>query len=135
MYPPLTPALGPGLAFLSLIFLGGGIVLQFLVVLSGAIEKSPENQIYFLQSSTNGIPNARNPSRWTFFSICGVDANNRNTNCGAVVTALPFDPPSGDDFNTTIGIPAGFLGTRRYLYLSRFMFVLYLFALFCAAFA
>src|SRR5215469_17784715 len=113
MYPPLTPALGPGLAFLSLIFLGGGIVLQFLVVLSGAIETSPENQIYLLQSSTNGIPNARNPTRWTFFSLCGVDTNNRNTDCGAIVPALPFDPPNPKDFNTTIGIPPRFLGTKR----------------------
>ena len=135
MYLSLIPPSGPLFAFLSIIFLAGGIVLQFLVILSGAVEKSPENQIYFLQSSTNGIPNARNPSRWTFFSICGVDNHNHNTNCGAVVTALPFDPPNGDDFNTTIGIPPGFLDTKRYLYLSRFMFVLYLFALFCAVFA
>jgi hypothetical protein len=134
MYPPLTPS-GPLLGFLLIIFLSAGILLQFLVILSGAIEKSPENQIYFLQSSTDGIPNARNPSRWTFFSMCGVDANNHNTNCGAVVTALPFDPPNGDDFNTTVGIPPGFLGTKRYLYLSRFMFVLFLFSLFCAVFA
>ena len=111
------------------------MLLQFLVILSGATEGNPENQIYFLQSTTNGIPGARNPSRWTFFSICGVDANDRNTNCGAVVPALPFDPPNRHDFNTTIGVPSAFIGTKHYFLLSRFAFVFYLIAVVFAAIA
>jgi len=123
----------PILGLISLILLAGGIVLQFLVILSGAVSGSPENQIYFLQSSTNGIPNARNPSRWTFFSITGVDGNGHNTNYGRVVPALPFDPPR--NFGTQTGIPSQFIGTHYYYYLSRFMFAFYLVALFFAVVA
>jgi hypothetical protein len=102
---------GPILGLISLILVAGGIVLQFLVILSGAISGSPESQIYFLQTSTNGIsPQPRNPSRWTFFSVCGVDANGHNTDCGAIVPALPFDPPHRDNFGTSTGVPAAFLG-------------------------
>jgi hypothetical protein len=86
-------------------------VLQFLVILSGAVGGSPENQIYFLQAATTGIsPQPRDPSRWTFFSICGVDSNGHNTNCGAIVPALPFDPPRRNNFDTTAGVPDAFIG-------------------------
>jgi len=123
----------PILGLISLILLAGGIVLQFLVILSGAVSGSPENQIYFLQASTNGIsPQPRNPSRWTFFAICGVDSNGHNSNCGSVVPALPFDPPARSNFGTTNGVPAQFIGTHSYFYLSRFMFAFYLIALFFA---
>jgi hypothetical protein len=122
----------PLISLISLILLAGGILLQFLVILSGTTTANPENQIYFLEASTNGIPNARNPSRWTFFSICGVGSNGRNTNCGSIVPALPFDPPHRDNFATTTGVPDGFIGQKRYFYLSRFMFAFYLVALFFA---
>jgi len=128
----------PILGLISLILLAGGILLQFLVILSGTTESNPENQIWFLQSTTNGIsPQPRNPSRWTFFAICGVNSNGRNTNCGSPVPALPFDPPHRDDFGTTNGVPSGFIGTHKYYYLSRFMFAFYIIALFfsvCALF-
>ncbi|KAI9655719.1 MAG: hypothetical protein M1821_005154 [Bathelium mastoideum] len=120
----------PMIGLASLLLLAGGILLQFLVILSGTTQANPENQIYFLQTSTNGIPGARNPSRWTFFSICGVDVNGRNTNCGSRVPALPFSPPNTRDFGTTVGVPPEFLGTHHYYYLSRFMFAFYLIALF-----
>ncbi|CBX95038.1 hypothetical protein LEMA_P114530.1 [Plenodomus lingam JN3] len=124
----------PLLAFGSLILLAGGIVLQFFIILSGAVNSSPMNLFYFLQASTNNIPDARNPSRWTFFSICGADpSTGHNANCGAVVPALPFDPPR--NFGTTDGIPEQFIGNRTYFYLSRFMFAFYLIALFFAAVA
>jgi len=123
----------PILGLVSLILLAGGIVLQFLVILSGAIAGNPESQIYFLQASTNGIsPQPRNPSRWTFFSVCGVDSHGRNTDCGSVIPALPFDPPHRDNFGTTNGVPAAFIGTHRFYYLSRFMFAFYIVALFFA---
>jgi len=121
----------PILGLISLILLAAGILFQFFVILSGAVNKNPETQIYFLQASTNGIPQARNPSRWTFFSICGVE-NGRNANCGAIVPALPFDPPRGSNFGTTTGVPGSFVGTRHYYYLSRFMFAFYLIGLFFA---
>lgn len=84
--------------------------MQFLVILSGGVHGDPENQIWFLQASTDGVANSpRDPSRWTFWSICGVDSNTgRNTNCGAPVPALPFDPPR--NFGTKQGLPEKFNG-------------------------
>jgi hypothetical protein len=83
-------------------------VLQFFTILSGAVHSSPINQFYFLETSTAGIPNARNPSRWTFFAICGVDGSGHNSNCGRVVPALPFDPPR--NFGTDVNVPQQFIG-------------------------
>ncbi|KAF1934346.1 cortical patch protein [Didymella exigua CBS 183.55] len=122
----------PVLALAALLLVAGGIVMQFFTILSGAVNSAPVNQFYFLQAGTSGIPNARNPSRWTFFAICGSDpASGHNANCGAVVPALPFDPPR--NFGTTENVPEQFVGTHVYFYLSRFMFVFYLIALFFAA--
>ncbi|KAF4309839.1 cortical patch protein [Botryosphaeria dothidea] len=124
----------PILSLAALVLLAGGIVLQFLVVLSGGVSGSPENQIWFLQASTDGVsPGTRNPSRWTFWAVCGRDSNGNNADCGAVVPALPFDPPR--NFGTTTGVPDDFVGTRHYFYLSRFMFAFYLIAVFFAAIA
>lgn len=52
--------------------------------------------------------------------------------CGAVHPAFPLDPPSGRNFNTTTNIPVQFIGTRKYFYLTRFMFAFVLIALFFA---
>ncbi|KAF2805249.1 SUR7-domain-containing protein [Mytilinidion resinicola] len=128
----MAPASRPILGLVSLIILAGGILFQFLVILSGGVNGSPENQIYFLQASNiANIAGARNPSRWTFFAVCGVDAKGHNANCGKPVPALPFDPPR--NFGTTTNVPAQFLGTHKFYYLSRFMFAFYLIALFFAA--
>ena len=106
--------------------------MQIFTILSGAINSAPLNNFYFLQAATNGIPNARNPSRWTFFAICGRDpSSGNNANCGSPVPALPFDPPR--NFGTTESVPEQFIGTNMYFYLSRFMFAFYLIALFFAA--
>lgn len=121
------------IGLVSLIILAGGILLQFLTILSGGNNSNPLNQFYFLEASTNGIPNARNPSRWTFFAICGVGANGHNENCGSTVPALPFDPPR--NFGTTENVPEQFIGTKQYYYMSRFMFAFYLIALFFAVVA
>jgi hypothetical protein len=123
------------LSLISLIILAGGILLQFLTILSGGVNSSPENQFYFLEASDIGnIPGARNPSRWTFFAICGVDrATGHNANCGDPVPALPFDPPK--NFGTRENVPEDFIGTNHYFYLSRFMFAFYLIALFFSCIA
>jgi len=127
----MAPAARPILGFVSLIILAGGILFQFFVILSGAVNGSPENQIYFLQASgLQRITGARNPSRWAFFAICGVNSAGHNANCGSVVPALPFDPPR--NFGTTMNIPEQFIGTHKFYYLSRFMFAFYLIALFFA---
>lgn len=124
----------PVLAILSLILVAGGVLLQFFTVLTGAVNSAPLDRFYFLEASTNGIPNARNPSRWTFFAICGEDpSSGHNANCGSPVPALPFDPPR--NFGTQQNVPDQFIGTHRYFFLSRFMFAFYLIALFFAAVA
>lgn len=130
----LTHRAGPLLALASLILVAAGILFQFLTILTGGVNSSPLDKFYFLQASTSGIPNARNPSRWTFFAICGENpSTGRNSNCGAPVPALPFDPPR--NFGTEQNVPEQFLGTHKYFYLSRFMFAFYLIALFFAAVA
>ena len=125
----------PILNLAAIVLLAGGIVLQFLTILSGAVQSSPVNLVYFLQASTDGVsggrPDLPNPIRWTFFALCGVDGN-RNANCYPVRPALPFDPPN--NFRTDQGLPDGFDGNKFYL-LSRFMFAFYLIALFFAVIA
>lgn len=123
---------GPALGLVALALLAGGVVLQFFVILSGTRAGLPTNLVYFLQTTTNGISGARNPARWTYFAICGADGTH-NTDCGAVVPALPFDPAR--NFGTDTGIPSQFLGTHKFYYLSRFAWVFYLVALFFAVVA
>jgi hypothetical protein len=92
----------------SLIILAGGVLLQLLTILSGGVNSSPINKFYFLEAGDIGsIPGARNPSRWTFFAICGAE-NGLNANCGKPVPALPFDPPR--NFGTTQNVPEQFIG-------------------------
>ena len=107
---PINSSPGPILATISLIVLAGGILLQFLTILSGAITSAPINQFYFLEASGIGsIPGARDPSRWTFFAICGADQESgHNISCGSPVPALPFDPPR--NFGTETNVPEGFIG-------------------------
>jgi hypothetical protein len=130
----MVAAAKPILALAALLLLAGGIVMQFFTILSGGVRSPPLNKFYFLEAATNGIPNARNPSRWAFFAICGSDpATGLNADCGASVPALPFDPPR--NFGTTENVPEQFIGTHQYFYLSRFMFVFYLIALLFAVIA
>jgi hypothetical protein len=124
----------PFLALISLLLLAAAIVLEFFVILSGGVNSSPEDKVYFLQADTQGIPNARSPSRWTYWAICGADDfGGRNTNCGSAVPALPFSPTHPSNFDTTSGIPPQFIGTKHYYYLSRFAWVFYLIALLFSA--
>ncbi|KAF2440571.1 SUR7-domain-containing protein [Karstenula rhodostoma CBS 690.94] len=120
----------PILGLVALFLLAGGLLLHWFLVLSGGVNSSPENQFYFLEASTKGIANARNPSRWTFWAICGVDGSDHNANCGSPVPALPFDPPR--NFGTQNNIPESFIGTHINYYLSRVMFAGYLVAFFFA---
>lgn len=123
----------PILGLAAILLLAGGIVLQFFVILSGAVHSTPTNLVYFLQASTDGVSGGRgdlpNPVRWTYFALCG-NTNGHNGNCYGVRAALPFDPPS--NFNTDNGVADAFVGTNKFYYLSRFMFAFYLIALFFA---
>jgi len=114
----------PILGSIALFLLAGGLLLHWFLVLSGGLNSTPENPFSFLQASTSGISNARNPSRWTFWAICGADNSGNNANCGSPVPALPFDPPR--NFGTQEKVPESFLGTHKFYYLSRFMFAFYL---------
>ncbi|EMC98254.1 hypothetical protein BAUCODRAFT_155457 [Baudoinia panamericana UAMH 10762] len=126
----------PILGLVALILLAGGIVLEFLVILSGSPAGTPENQVFFLQSTTNGITggntNVHNPTRWTWLAVCG-EQNGLNYQCGHATAALPFDPPR--NFGTTTGIPTQFIGTRKFYYLSRFAWALYIVSVFFAVVA
>lgn len=119
----------PIFGILSLILLAGAVLLQFFLILAGTTNTTPINHVYFLETTTNGIPGARNPSRWMLLYICGADGS-RNANCGSPVPALPFDPPRNNNFGTEEGIPDAFIGTNRYFYLSRFAFAFFLISLF-----
>lgn len=109
--------------------------MQFLIVLSG-LNHSPLNQVYFLQADTsaitNGGANYRNPARWTYLDICGVQ-NGLNSDCTSTRAAQSFDVPK--NFGTTDGVPAQFVSTNYYYYLSRFAWAFYIIALFFAVVA
>lgn len=121
----------PVLGLVAIILLAGGITMQFFIILSG-LSPRPENEIFFLQADTTGIPGAPNPARWTYLKICGISGGN-NANCGSAAADRPFDPPR--NFHTHTGIPAGFIGTHHFYYLSRFAWAFYLIALFFAVVA
>jgi len=123
----------PIFGLLSLVFVAGAILLHFFVLLAGAVGSVPENDIYFLQADTSGIPGAPAMSRWTFWNALGVDGSGNNI-LGSVSPAYPFDPPrnfanSDGSFQMT-NVPAGFNNTTYFYYMTRFMFAFNLIALF-----
>ena len=122
--------LGSILRAIALLCVCAGIVLQFLVMLSGSSAGGPVNRVYFLQTTTDYIPTLRNPARWTFLAMCGSTNSTRsvNINCGETAAAPPFDPPM--NFATSQGVPFQFLETSRFYWLSKAMFGLYLVATF-----
>ncbi|GAB7351907.1 hypothetical protein MBLNU459_g2449t1 [Dothideomycetes sp. NU459] len=122
----------PILGLVSLAIVAAGVLFQFFIILSGIANVTPFNKTYFLQVDTSNTDATRNPTRWTYFKICGV-VNGLNGNCGASVPALPFSPAR--NFGGTDGLPAAFIGTHRYFYLSRFFWVFFLIALFFAVIA
>lgn len=125
----ILPDTDPLISLVSLLLVAGGIVLQFFVILSGGNNSTPLNHVYFLEATTNGIPNARNPSRWTYWAICAVSSDGLNTDCGQPVPALPFSPTHRTNFATSQGVPDAFVDSHKYYYLSRFAWVFYLLAL------
>jgi SUR7/PalI family len=138
LQPPLTASTGPTFALLSLLLIAGAIVLIFLTLLAGAVNSSATNQIYFLQADTSGIPDAPPTSRWTFWNYCSSDSSSAVGLCDGVHPAYPLDPPSDRTFGTTEGVPPQFIGTRKFFYLTRFMFAFVLIGIFftvCAFFS
>ncbi|KAJ6092546.1 hypothetical protein N7486_007835 [Penicillium sp. IBT 16267x] len=119
------------LGFLGLFFMASSILLIFLTLLGGANNSTPLNEIYFLQADTSNIPGAPTISRWTFWTVCSVNANGRSV-CGSSHPDFPFDPPRSNNFNTTVNVPHQFIGTRHYYLTSRFMFPFIIIGLFFA---
>lgn len=62
--------IGVGSALPSLILIAGTIVILFLLILAGAYDKRPLNEIFFLQADTKGIPNApQGICHWTLYNV------------------------------------------------------------------
>lgn len=110
-----------------------GIALQFLVILSGSSAGAPTDLVYMLQTTTNGIPTFRNPTRWTFLALCSSDGGPRNTDCGKTGAAAPFNPPQ--NFATAMYVPYQFIMTSRFYNLSRAMFGMWIVGTFFAVFS
>jgi len=120
----------PGLAWASIILTAGAIVLLFLVILGGTVNRDPLNQIYFLKADTSNVPGAPKTAQWTLWNVCDPVGTGRNYFCSGTKPAYPFDPPG--NFKTTQNIDPAFIGTTKYYYQSRFMFAFYLISLICA---
>lgn len=111
--------------------------MTFFILLAGAIDSKPVNKFYFLSVDTSSISGAAATSRWTFWNICSVTSAGLS-NCGKVHPAFPFDPPAKSNFGTSDGVPDAFLHTKKFYYLTRFMFafcLIYLFFAVCSFFA
>ncbi|KAI6708612.1 hypothetical protein JHW43_008871 [Diplocarpon mali] len=112
---------------LSLILIGGALVLMFFVVLSGVKDTTPLNKSYFLRADTSSFPGSgRAESYWTFWKMCASPGGS----CGATVPAMPLGYAwvGGSD-----GVPSVLTGGKGknttsdyYYYLWRFGWVFYL---------
>ncbi|KAH9211847.1 SUR7/PalI family-domain-containing protein [Leptodontidium sp. 2 PMI_412] len=123
------------LGIVSLVLIGGALVMMFFVVLSGVKDTTPLNKTWFLRADTSSFPGAgRAESYWTFWRICATGGGQ----CGSTVPALPFGYAwvGGSE-----GVPNGLTGPRGkgttsnyYYYLWRFGWVFYLMSLVLTSF-
>jgi hypothetical protein len=88
---------------LSWVFLAGALVMMFFVILSGVVDVTPLNKIYFLQADTSSIKGAKSLTQWTYFYICGEG----NHNCDSATAALPFGYAW---INGSSGVPSDLVG-------------------------
>lgn len=102
----IFPLLGLPLAIVSLVLLAGGLVMLFLIILAGARNASPLNQIWFLEADTHAIPGAPALSHWTLYNACPVDGDGLN-NCGPASAAYPFQPQT--NFGSDKNVPTPFI--------------------------
>ena len=93
---------------MSLIVTGGAVLFLFFIMLSGGVNHTPLNQVYFLKADTSKIPGAPQTAQWTFWNVCDSVGTGLNVNCTPVKPAHPFDPPR--NFGTTKNIDPGFIG-------------------------
>lgn len=90
-------------------FMAGAILLIFLTLLGGVTNSNPLNIIWFVQARTDNIPGAPAVSRWTFWSLCSVEDDGKSY-CPNTHVEHPIDPPSHQNFDTTINVPKDFIG-------------------------
>ncbi|CAF9929999.1 MAG: hypothetical protein GOMPHAMPRED_005537 [Gomphillus americanus] len=109
----------PIFAILSLIFVAGAVLLEFFVILAGAINGNPINQVYFLEVDRSSAQDGSQLTHWTYWNSCQAAGGGLDTLCG-VSPAYPFDPQN--NFGGSQGIPAAFMGTNKFYYESRIMF-------------
>lgn len=117
------------LAIVSLILTAGAVLLLFLVILGGTRDRTPLDDIYFLRADTSAIRGAPKLARWTFWNVCETGPNGRNQ-CSGTSAAYPFDPAR--NFGTNEAMPSQFVGTKRYYYMTRFLFAFFIIGLFFA---
>lgn len=121
----------PVLSCLSLLFLAGTIVLLVLLIIAGTQDRNPLDRIFWLEADTSGIPNAPDGiAHWTLYNYCD-ERNGLNHNCRSNKAAYPFDPVR--NFRTEENVPRDFINnSKRYFYLSRFLYAFYIISLFFA---
>lgn len=121
-----------GLSLLSMIFLGGSIVMMFFVILSGVAHTSPLSNTYFLSADTSGITGARDVTQWTYFYHCGAG----NLDCGKAAPAPAFGSAwSANPSNAPsalIGSSGGNTTSHYYYLMWRFGWVFWIMSLFFA---
>lgn len=109
---------------LNIVLLAGTCLLLLLVILSGASDHFPLNDLYWIKADTSSIDGAYDSSSWTFWGVCQ-SSNFSNCHQGP---AYPISPK--DNFGTTNNVPTDFVDNRdTYYYLSRFSFAFALVAI------
>ncbi|VEU21687.1 DEKNAAC102368 [Brettanomyces naardenensis] len=121
---------------ISLILLLGSFLTLLLTLITGGTEDSALGKFYWLQTDCSKYPGSpiQGQCRWTYYHLCGVASNGKNTNCVKSKPAYPFSPR--DNFSSRDKIPASFLNDRnKYFFMSRIGWafaIIGLFFLFCA---
>ncbi|CAI5760178.1 unnamed protein product [Candida verbasci] len=107
------------LTIIPIFFLLGSTLLLLLTIINGSGTSSILGKFYWSETDTSGIEGAPfDRTRWTFYRICDVSSDGRNSNCQKSSAAYPYSPK--DNFNSEEGLPNSFIDDRNtYFYLSR----------------
>lgn len=108
------------LRLITLLFFAGNTLLLILIIISGATNNFPVDRFYWVQADTQGIANASDITRWTFWGACQKSGDVNL--CGTDLSpAYPISPV--DNFGTTTDVPEPFISNRdSFYYLTRFSF-------------
>ena len=109
---------------LNIFLLAGTCLLLLLIILSGASDNFPLNDLYWIKADTSLISGAPNMAAWTFWGVCEEKDFSKCT----LGPAYPISPK--DNFDTTNNVPEDFIDNRgAFYYLSRFSFAFTLVAI------